>query len=189
MPANILLIVIDTLRADHLGCYGYPKPTSPMIDRVATEGVLFEQCFCPGIPTHPSHTTLYTGRHPISHNIVSLGGKVDLSDEIPVLPELLQRIGYTTCAVDNLYDTKRWFARGYEFYINPSARHPANLLVTCEEINARAIPWLKTHADERFFMFIHYWDPHTPYIPPRRYRRLFYNGDPCDPAHRSLEPL
>jgi arylsulfatase A-like enzyme len=120
---------------------------------------------------------------------VSLGGRVDLSDKIPVLPELLQKAGYTTCAVDNLYDTKWWFARGYEFYINPSFRHPTNLLVTCEEINARAIPWLKTHADERFFMFLHYWDPHTPYIPPRRYRRLFYNGDPCDPAHRSLEPL
>ncbi|HXG24076.1 MAG TPA: sulfatase [Chthonomonadales bacterium] len=186
---NILFIVIDTLRADHLGCYGYPKPTSPRIDHLAGEGVLFERCYAPGIPTTPAHTTMYTGLHPLTHNIVCHGGSADLERRIPVLPELLQRIGYTTCAVDNLIDIKPWLARGYEFYINPSHRHRMRLLVSCEEINARAIPWLKAHAREKFFLFVHYWEPHTPYLPPERYRLFWKGGDPCDPRVRTLEPI
>lgn len=186
---NILFIDIDTLRADHLGCYGYPKPTSPAIDRLASEGVLFERCYAPGIPTTPAHATIYTGMHPLSHNIVCHGGAADLDRRIPVFPELLQRAGYTTCAVDNLYDIKPWMARGYEFYINPSHHHRMRLLTSCEEMNARAIPWLKAHAREKFFLFIHYWEPHTPYLPPERYR-LFWDGrDPCDPNVKTLEPI
>src|SRR5438105_5034323 len=157
---NILFIVVDTLRADHLGCYGYGKPTSPAIDRLASEGVLFERCYAPGIPTTPAHTTMYTGMHPLSHNIVCHGGSVELDRKIPVLPELLQWAGYTTCAVDNLFDIKPWLARGYEFYINPSHRHKMRLLVSADEINRRAIPWLKAHAGEPFFLFVHYWEPH-----------------------------
>ncbi len=186
---NILFILIDTLRADHLGCYGYGKATSPSIDRLASQGVLFERYFAPGIPTTPAHTTLYTGLHPIEHNIVCHGGSVDLDRSIPVLPELLQRAGLTTCAVDNLYDIKPWLARGYEYYVNPSHKHRMRLLVSCEEINRRAIPWLQAHASEPFFLFIHYWEPHTPYLPPAKYR-LFWDGrDPCDPNVRTLEPI
>ncbi|MCC6730220.1 MAG: sulfatase [Chthonomonadales bacterium] len=186
---NIVLILVDTLRADHLGCYGYPKPTSPAIDRLAAEGVLFERCYAPGIPTTPAHTTIYTGMHPLSHNVVAHGGSVDLDRRIPVLAELLQRAGYTTCAVDNLYDIKPWLARGFEFYVNPSHRHRMRLLVSSEEVNARAIPWLRAHAHERFFLFVHYWEPHTPYLPPERYR-LFWDGrDPADPAVHGLEGL
>jgi arylsulfatase len=173
---NVLLIVIDTLRADHLGCYGYPLATSPNIDRLAAQGARFTHCFAPGIPTTPAHTTIYTGLHPISHNIVCHGGQVDLDRKIPVLPELLQQANYTTAAVDNLYDIKPWLARGYEFYINPSFRHKLRLLVSCEEINARAIPWLRQHKTETFFLFLHYWEPHTPYLPPQRYR-MFYPSD------------
>jgi arylsulfatase len=186
---NILFILIDTLRADHLGCYGYPKPTSPTIDQLAAEGVLFERCFAPGIPTTPAHTTLYTGQHPLTHNIVCHGGAADLDRRTPVLPELLQQAGYTTAAVDNLYDIKPWLARGYEFYINPSFRHRARLLVTCEELNARAIPWLQAHAREKFFLFVHYWEPHTPYLPPKRYRQFWDERDPFDPAVKTLEPI
>ena len=96
-----------------------------------------------------------------------------------MLPELLQNAGYTTAAVDNLYDIKPWLARGYEFYINPSFRHKLRLLVSCEEINARAVPWIKAHAREKFFLFVHYWEPHTPYTPPKRYRTFY-------PAERDL---
>jgi arylsulfatase A-like enzyme len=186
---NILFIDIDTLRAVHLGCYGYPQPTSPAIDRLASEGVVFERCYAPGIPTTPAHATMYTGMHPLSHNIVSHGGAADLDRKIPVFPELLQRAGLTTCAVDNLFDIKPWLARGYEFYINPSHRHRMRLLVSCEEINSRAIPWLKQHAGEPFFLFVHYWEPHTPYLPPERYRRFYEGGDPFDPANQGLERM
>lgn len=186
---KVLFIDIDTLRADHLGCYGYARNTSPHVDGLARDGVLFEKLLCVGVPTHPSHATLYTGRHPISHGIVSHGGAADLSPSIPVLPELLQARGMATCAIDNLFTMKPWFARGYEFYIDPSFRHRARLMVTGDEINHRAIPWLRAHAGEDFFLFVHYWEPHTPYLPPLRYRGLFYEGDPADPSNTSLSGL
>lgn len=151
------------------------------MDELASQGARAERCFAPGIPTTPAHTTLYTGLHPITHNIVSHGGQVNLDRKTPVLPELLQKAGYTTAAVDNLFDIKPWLARGYEFYINPSFRHPTRLLVSCEEQNARAIPWLKEHGHENFFLFVHYWEPHTPYMPPQNYQ-TFYPAD-RDPFH------
>jgi arylsulfatase len=187
---NILLIVVDTLRASRMGCYGYGLPTSPAMDRLAAQGARYARCYAPGIPTTPAHTTLYTGLHPLTHNIVCHGGQADLDRKIPVLPELLQQAGYTTAAVDNLYDIKPWLARGYEFYINPSFRHKLRLLVTCDEINARAIPWLKAHGHERFFMFVHYWEPHTPYMPPERYRTFYQAGrDPYSSDHHSMDPV
>ncbi len=186
---NFLLISIDTLRADHLGCYGYRRPTSPTIDRLAASGALCEQLLCPAIPTHPSYTTFYTGQHPITHGVVAHGGSATPGTDAPVLPELLVRAGYATCAVDNLARSRPWFGRGYEFYIDPSVRRGHPLMVSAEELNHRAIPWLKAHASEPFFLFLHYWDPHTPYLPPEPYRRLFYEGDACDPRNHSLEPL
>ena len=184
---NIVLIGVDTLRADHLSCYGYRHPTSPSIDALAAEGALGERLFCPAIPTHPSFTTLYTGQHPITHGIVSHGGKAQLSRETPVLPEVLMQAGYTTCAVDNLWRARSWFGRGYEFYIDPSVRRGLLIDVSCEEINSRAIPWLRSHTDEPFFLFLHYWDPHYPLHPPAAYRDLFYRGNPFDPGNHSLE--
>ena len=183
---NILLITIDALRADHLGCYGYHRPTSPHMDILAGDGALGERFFCSAIPTHPSYTTLYTGQHPITHGIVAHAGKAELAREAPFLPELFLQAGYTTCAVDNLLRARLWFGRGYEYYIDPSVRHALLLGVTCEELNARTIPWLRTHADEPFFLFMHYWDPHYPFTPPARFQRFFYKGKGTDPENHSL---
>ncbi|MEW6442567.1 MAG: sulfatase [bacterium] len=185
---NILLITIDSLRADHLGCYGYRHPTSPCIDQMAHEGALFERFFCPAVPTHPSYTTLYTGQHPITHNVVAHHGKNDLARNAPFLPQLLLSGGYTTCAVDDLMRQRLWLGRGYEFYIDPSVRHPLVITVTREELNRRAVPWLRGHARDPFFLLLHYWDPHYPYVPPKAYRKLFYEGNPTDPQNRSLQP-
>jgi arylsulfatase len=184
---NVVLIAVDTLRADHLGCYGYPRATSPRIDALAAEGALGERLFCPGIPTHPSFTTLYTSQHPIRHGIVSHGGKAQLPRETPTLPEVMLQAGYTTCAVDNLWRARSWFGRGYEFYVDPSVRRGLLLSVSCEEMNARAVPWLRTHGQEPFFLFMHYWDPHYPLDPPARYQDLFYDGDPFDKSNHSLD--
>lgn len=186
---NIILIVVDTLRADHLGCYGYPFATSPYIDKIASEGTRATRCYAPAIPTTPAHATIYTGCHPLRHNIVCHGGQVDLDRRLPVLPELLQQGGYTTAAVDNLYDIKNWFARGYEFYINPSFRHKLRLLVSCDEINRRAIPWLRAHSTEKFFLFVHYWEPHAPYLPPDRFRKFYPSGSSPFTSPDSMEPL
>ena len=184
---NILAIAVDTLRADHVSCYGYEYKTTPFLDEYATRGVRFENFYAPGIPTQPSFTTFYTGVHPITHQIVAHGGKVALDRKIPVFTEILQKAGYLTCAIDNLWKMKPWFTRGYEFYIDPSARREYGQTVDCDTQNSRAIPWLREHKRERFFLFVHYWDPHTPYIPPERYRGLFYQGKPFEPNNHSMD--
>jgi arylsulfatase len=185
---NIVLLSVDSLGANHLGCYGYPRATSPNIDALADQGTLCERLLCPAIPTMPSYTTLYTGQHAITHGIVSHPCHNDLDRAAPFFPSLLLQDGYTTCAIDSLMRSRIWFGRGYEFYIDPSIHHTLlYLAVTAEELNARAIPWLRSHADAPFFLFIHYWDPHWPFLPPERYRKLFYQGNPTDPDNRSLE--
>jgi len=182
---NIVLIAIDTLSARHMGCYGYEKNTTPFMDEYAKEGVLFKSLYCQAIPTQPTFTSLYTGQYAITHGIVSHGGTRTLDKSAPFFTEILQRNGYTTCAVDNLSKHKPWFVRGYEFYINPWPKESSR--ITCERYNARATAWLKSHASEKFFLLVHYWDPHASYIPPQRYRDLFYDRDPCDPKNKSLE--
>lgn len=185
---NILVVVADALRADHLGCYGYSHPTSPTMDALGQEGVIGERLFCPGIPTHPSFTTLYTGQHPITHGIVAQSGSAELAREAPLLPECFIHAGYTTCALDNLWRARPWYGRGYEYYIDPSIKHTLPLATTCDTLNERAIRWLRSHADEPFFLLMHYWDSHYPFTPPDRYKGLFYQGDnPADPENHSLD--
>jgi arylsulfatase len=187
-PLNVLFLAVDTLRADHLGCYGYWRETSPTIDALARDGALVENFLCAVLPTQPSFTTFYTGQHPITHGVVAHGGRAQLAKDAPFLPQILLDQGYTTCALDNLAQTRSWFGRGYEYYIDPSLRHGLLLDVSCDELHARAIPWLRSHAAEPFFLFIHYWDVHWPLLPPARYRQLFYQGNPTDPTNHSLDP-
>ena len=184
---NVLLIAIDTLRADHLGVYGYHRKTSPNIDAFASKAAVFERAFATAIPTHPAFATICSGQYSITHTIVAHAAKSPVPRTTPWLPEILQRYGYTTCALDNLAPWRYGFGRGYEFYIDPTSRK--NLAINCDnrEINRRAIPWLEQHAHEKFFMFIHYWDPHTPYLPPRAYRTLFYKGNPHQPDNHAMD--
>jgi len=186
---NVLLIDIDTLRADHLGCYGYNRLTSRHIDRLAAQGTLFLDSIAPHIPTHPSHTSLFTGHDVISHQIVAHGGKVDPDPNIKLLAEILAERGYLTAAADNL---GRWFERGFQVYrryawesdgIKPQKK--------AEAVNAVALPLLgECAAQERpFFLFVHYWDPHTPYLPPPPFHRMFYEGNEKDPANSSTAPV
>lgn len=185
---NVVLITIDSLRADHLGCYGYRHNTSPNIDKLAAQGALAENLFCSAIPTHPSYTTLYTGQHAIRHKIVAHAGKNVLAREAPFLSEFFLHEGYTTCAADNLMRNRLWFGRGYEYYIDSSLKRPLIVNVTCEDLHARVVPWLRTHAGEPFFLFLHYWDTHYPFTPPPSYRHLFYEGEnPTDPDNHSLD--
>lgn len=185
---NIILISADSLRANHLGCYGYPLPTSPNIDALACQGALFENVFAPAIPTQPSHTTIFTGQHPITHGVVAHGGKAKLGRGTPFLPEILLGEGYTTCAVDTLFRERIWFGRGWEYIIDPSLHHVFYASVTQEELNDRAIHWMQTVPKGPFFLFIHYWDVHYPYVPPDRMRGLFYSGgNPTDPDNHALD--
>jgi len=179
-PTNCLLIVIDCLRADHLGCYGYERNTSPFIDEFAQQGLLCEQFYSAGVPTQPSFTTLNTGQTPITHGIVAHKGHAELADDAPWLPSSLRQGGLTTADFCCLPRYKHWFIRGFEFVVDSTLRFD-DFGYTASRLNRRAIPWLKQNADEPFFMAIHYWDPHTPYLPEEKFR-LFYEGDPSDPS-------
>jgi arylsulfatase len=187
---NIVLIALDTQRADHLGCYGYEKNTSPFIDSLAAQGVVFEKCYAPNIPTHPSFTTMLTGREAIAHNIVNIGGKVPIEDGIPMIQEILQQRGFATAAVDTM---GRHYPRGFDDYVlaewdlsDPMALHRA------QHVTDLAIPLIDKlkSGDKPFFMFLHYWDPHTPYLPPQPFREMFYDKtrDPYDINNHSMDP-
>ncbi len=179
---NVIWIVIDTLRSDHLSCYGYFRKTSPNIDRLAEEGVLFENSFASAIATGPGFTSLFTGQAAINHGFYLTPWNITnaplLDDNIVTVPELIQARGaYTTAAFDNLINFRshmKQFVRGFEYYVNVT-RSPAWLHhhILAEEVNHRLLPWLESHADEPFFLFVHYWDPHTPYNMPDKFRDKF----------------
>ncbi len=179
---NVVWFVLDTLRSDHLGCYGYFRDTSPQIDRLAAEGVLFEQSYASSIATGPGFTGLFTGLAAINHGFYFTPWNVTnvplLDDAIVTLPEIVQARGdYTTAAFDNLMNFRshmKQFVRGFEYYVNVT-RSPAwqHHWIIADEVNRRLLPWLDEHADETFFLFVHYWDPHTPYNMPERFRGRF----------------
>jgi len=148
----------------------------------------FGRLFATAVPTQPSFTTMYTGQTSITHGIISHKGDVELAERAPWLPSILRLAGMTTSAFCCLPRYKHWFIRGFEFVVDSTSRYE-DQGYTAEVLNSRALPWLREHADERFFMVVHYWDPHTPYLPPDRFR-TFYDGDPTDPAlPDTLAPL
>nr|WP_083777743.1 sulfatase-like hydrolase/transferase [Ferroglobus placidus] len=120
IKSNVVMIIIDALRADHLGCYGYTKKTSPNIDKLVNEGVLFENAFSCANATDPSVTTILSGKYPISHGIRNHGSKVTNSmiqefykRKIRFLSEILRDNGYITFGIDWL---GRWHKKGFEYY-------------------------------------------------------------------------
>lgn len=189
---DIIIVGVDTLRPDHLGCYGYELPTSPEMDAVAEQSVVFENAIAAGIPTTPSFTTLLTGMHPYSHRIVSHPARRRLPPGISLLPELAKRAGYTTVACDNLVvqggGKASWFTRGYDEY---SGFSYAPFGDQSAQLTDRALSYARELRDEPLFMFIHYWDPHTPYGPRPPYDTMHYRpgSGPIDLAEvRAIRP-
>ncbi len=186
---NIVLIALDTQRADHLGCYGYDRPTSPFIDSIAERGVLFEKCIAPNIPTHPSFTTMLSGKEAITHDIVNISGRVPIAEGVRLLPEILQDHGWATAAVDSM---ERHFTRGFGEYVTYEwDRSVPTVLRRAETVTEKSLPVIErlVSQDKPFFLFIHYWDPHTPYLPPPPYDRKFYppDRDPYDVHNHSMD--
>jgi len=184
---NVMLVTLDTQRADHLSCYGYCRQTSPTLDALAAEGVLFENCVTHTAHTMPTFTTMMTGQDPGAHGIVGTlfahPNEPDqrLDDLTPVVAEVLRNHGWHTAAFDNLADFgchPSWFVRGYHWYVNtwaPAARHPSQ--VRAAEINERLLPWLQANGtQEPWFLFVHYWDPHQAYNQPEPYRTMHTGG-------------
>lgn len=188
---NILLISLDTLSAKHVGCYGYRRNTTPNLDKFAESAVLFENCFAPGIPTQPNYTTTFSGRVPLDHGIVAHGGIADIKPGVIMIQELLSDAGYHTACISALPGMKPWFKRGWKEELQP-AQIPNQYvqMVTAESINKTAIPWLLSRKPkEKFFLFLHYWDVHTPYFAPMKYRNMFYTGNPGNPDITSFLPF
>lgn len=187
---NIILFSLDTLRAASMSCYGHKNLTTPHLDVLASNGTLFESCISPHIPTHPAHTTMFTGKDVLTHQIITQGGQLNLSDNIKTVPELLEEAGYFTVAADNL---GRWFQRGFpeEQYRGSQWETRYQGARKAEAVNKTAIDLLDLaqSQDKPWFAFLHYWDPHTPYLPPAPFERMFYRGDECDPNNRSMDAV
>jgi len=177
-PRVILLLSIDTLRPDHLGLYGYPRFTSPVLDTISREGVVFEDASATSPWTLPSHASMLTGRNPLAHGVVSM--KTALPDDIPTLASLLGRAGFETAAVVNStwlkredYELTRDFGH-YLFVQDVPDRRAPNTWVTDQ-----AIDWLDEMRDARLFLFVHYYDVHSDYVSEPGFEKLFvgdYDG-------------
>ena len=160
---NVLFCSLDTLRADHLTCLGDTRGLTPNLDRIASEGALFRETYATDIPTQPSHTAIFTGQFGINTGIVShFHPSAQLDPETLWLPSLMRKQGYTTGAVDHLFAMKDWFIRGYDDYMPPPGRSRSPGSV----INEIGLKWISEHKDEDFFLFLHFWDAHIPYVPP-----------------------
>ena len=189
---NILLIICDTLRADHLGCYGYFRDTSPNFDRLAREGVQFQRYYAAGVPTGLSFTSIHTGLRPIHHRVYNISPPDLVLDHVPTLAEILRAGGYRTVAFDNLAHCRTWcqdpvhFYRGFEHYIcdvsNPRDWDAWGESVRAEWYTSRLIHWMESNIDEPFFAFVHLWDVHQPYVQPEPFRHCFRHepGDLSD---------
>ena len=176
---RVVLISIDTCRADHLSCYGFSKKTTPHLDRMAEEGVLFENVVTPAPITLPAHVSLLTGMTPPSHGIHD-NLNYYLPEEKLTLTEILKANGFRTGAVVSAFvlDAKFGLHQGFDSFQDDfvNAYHTASGSERRgDETTEFAIQWLRQHKDEKFFLFVHYYDPHLPYDPPEPYATQFAN--------------
>ncbi len=195
---NVLLVSIDTLRADHLGCYGYERDTSPFLDELAAQGTRFESAVVQTLATLPSHTTMLTSLPREIHRAdSSAGGTIrGVPEEALLLQEVFRREGYSTVAATGggSVSRKMGFARGFDRFYGrgrPIGKGRRRLIAMLSELLARGQP---------IFAFFHTFEVHSPYEPPEHYRGLFGNFESDfeptsenlllhqETAHESLSP-
>ncbi len=171
---NVILISLDTLRADHLGTYGYSRPTSPFLDQLAQQGTLFETAIVQLPGTLPSHMCMFTGLYPNEHGVFPPNGA--LASEIPTLPEILQKAGYATAGfTEGGYVAGHFgFDRGFDHFDD---RVP-KLANDIEVVFSRGLSFLQSQqeATKPFFLFLHSYAIHDPYFPPLPYTTLYLDG-------------
>ncbi len=196
---NILLITIDTLRQDHLGCYGYERAHTPNIDKIAHEGVMFSETVAPGPRTGPSHISILTGLYPHHHGAIRNGDWI--SDKVTTLPEILSTYDYSTAAFVSgwtLRNESCGLTPRFQFYdenfsplklIQEAALqlrlinlgtvfgpklglNPVRVERSAASTTDAAIRWLQRNHGHPFFLWVHYFDPHDPYDPPPFYRTM-----------------
>lgn len=181
---NVLLISIDTCRADHLSCYGDQHPTTPNIDAIARQGILFENAISPLPMTLPAHSSMHTGTIPPYHGVRD-NFEYRLGPSNVTLAEMLKGSGLNTAAFISAYPLDGQFGldQGFDTY-NDRFEDPLETMRPERrggETSRLAIDWLQHHRDEPFFLFLHYFDPHIAYIPPPPFDSKFaddpYRGE------------
>lgn len=180
---NILLIAVDSLSAKHMSCYGYHRLTTPHIDAFARQSVLFEQTCSPHVPTTSAYASMLTGRDCFGTQVVALRHQGGLRPEVRTLAEILRDAGYTSTCVGFEGNPS---ARGFDKHLSYEqwgdwAHRPAR---KAEQLNDVTLPELDrlTASEQPWFMMLRHMDPHSPYLPPSPYNKLFYSGDPTDPS-------
>ena len=186
---RILYLDIDTTRADHLGCYGYHRNTSPVIDQIASEGVTFTNCYVTDAPCLPSRSALISGRFGIHNGVVGHGGTTAdpfivgrergfaASSDRMYWAMCMNRAGLYTVTISPFAERHAaWqFYAGYREMYNPGKRGGER----ADEVNPLAIPWLQRHAQEdNWFLHVNYWDPHTAYRTPESFGNPFADDPP-----------
>ncbi|MHC4456465.1 MAG: sulfatase-like hydrolase/transferase [Planctomycetota bacterium] len=175
---NVLLISIDTCRADYLSCYGYSQKTTPNIDAIAEEGVLFENVISPVPITLPAHSSMLTGTIPPYHGVHD-NSDYQLDQSNVTLAEILKHSGFTTGGIISAFVliSKFCIDQGFDTYIDQFEQERKTVGYINERIGAEtsrfALNWLDQHKNEKFFLFLHYFDPHRPYIPPEPFASEF----------------
>ena len=185
---NVVFISIDTLRADHLGCYGYKAIRTPNLDSLAADGVRFERAYSAVPVTLPSHTVMFTGTYPTLNGMHDFSGN-KLGANQTTLAAVLKDAGYATGAVlgSAVLDSRFGLNRGFDFYYDhfdfsrlqesnlDEMERPGNVVADT------ALDWLAKNSDKKFFLWMHLYDPHYPYRPPEpfatEYRDRPYDGE------------
>ena len=182
---SVLLITVDTLRPDHLSCYGWKNGETPAFDALADQGILFETAITPVPITLPSHATIHTGRYPPSHGVRN-NGAYRLGESTTTLAELFQAAGYRTGAFVGAYVLNHDFGldQGFGTYDDqmppaaPSSDGQAvarweELERSADQVIEAAGSWLRSDPGKPFFAWLHLWDPHYPYSPPEPFRTRY----------------
>ena len=189
---NVILVVIDTLRPDHLGAYGYGRNTSPSIDKLADEGVSFANTYCTLSRSDASMTSMLTGLYPYSHGVRMVWGN-KRNPSIISLPEILQSHGYVTGCIRSGGELHEGFGKGFRDFDLMSWKiknkikrgiykifNPDNFLGTAEQRVTTAIKWIDSNKNKKFFLMLHSNDLHWPYPVPKPYEHMFdaeYRGE------------
>ena len=185
---NVVLISMDTTREDILSCYGFRHKTTPNIDAVAREGILFERAYSPIPLTLPSHCTMLTGTIPLYHGLHD-NQNYRLNDSNVTLAEILKDNGFVTGAIIGsiILNSRYGLDQGFDLYDDDFQNERSPLQIPerqAEETRRIACEWLDDHQKENMFLFLHFYDPHKTYDAPEPYHNMFV---PSPPDPNTLE--
>ena len=174
---NVILVSIDTLRADHLGCYGYQKNTSPNIDMLAADSILFERCYSHSPLTLPSHMSMLTSLYPVSHKLYDNTSEagLELDPTIITLADLLRENNFVTSAITG----GAWvsaifgFPKGFDLFLE----NTRNVDDNPEHLFSQTKNWIQRYQSQNFFLFLHTYEVHGPFFPPSPYNTQFTAED------------